>query len=279
MLKYSTATSLAALALLVCFVCQGVAQPSSNNFKPRAHFDPSKQQTQSQVPHSGTQSGHHSLSSPMTYVGYQTPPYSGTSGTNKPSVPKSQVPSDPHLQEPQLPSRPAVTHQWSPSKSQTSLVTKPKPSDPRQQKPLDQKPRYPITSNPLWIKGTKKTSYHEVQPRASPAGQKVPQTTYDPSHGSDHQTGVTKNPNYNTCEVEDTRKVQCGRADISSSECLEIGCCYDGYGCYFGKAGEFINYSVSNSVVYMRYEHIGQIFGDVSLIKSVVNSFHILFHI
>eukprot|EP00066_Takifugu_rubripes_P016207 XP_011605473.1 PREDICTED: zona pellucida sperm-binding protein 4-like [Takifugu rubripes] len=278
MLKYSTATSLVALALLGCFVGQGVeAQLSSDNLMPRASFVLTKPQTQSY---------------PGTHPGHQTHP--GTSGIHKPSGPRPQKPSDPRPQKPSDPrpqkptdprpqpppnQRPPIHFPWNPNRPQKPLDPRPqkpsdprpqkpsdprpqKPSDPRPQKPTDPRPQkptdprpqkptdprpqkptdprpqkpYPITSNPSWSFATKKPSYQQVQPRTSPVDQKVPQTIYDPSPGGDHQTVVTKNPNYNICEVEDSRKVPCGRVEISSSECLEIDCCYDGYGCYFGKA-------------------------------------------
>ncbi|XP_034558231.1 zona pellucida sperm-binding protein 4-like [Notolabrus celidotus] len=41
---------------------------------------------------------------------------------------------------------------------------------------------------------------------------------------------------FDKCLVEESEKIQCGARDITSEQCENINCCYDGRQCYYGKA-------------------------------------------
>lgn len=42
---------------------------------------------------------------------------------------------------------------------------------------------------------------------------------------------------FDKCQVEEGEKIQCGARDITTEQCENINCCYDGQQCYYGKAG------------------------------------------
>ncbi|XP_074545483.1 zona pellucida sperm-binding protein 4-like [Halichoeres trimaculatus] len=41
---------------------------------------------------------------------------------------------------------------------------------------------------------------------------------------------------FDKCQVEEGEKIQCGARDITTEQCENINCCYDGQQCYYGKA-------------------------------------------
>lgn len=42
---------------------------------------------------------------------------------------------------------------------------------------------------------------------------------------------------FDKCQVEEGEKIQCGTPDITAEQCENINCCFDGWQCYYGKAG------------------------------------------
>ncbi|XP_044074881.1 zona pellucida sperm-binding protein 4-like [Siniperca chuatsi] len=41
---------------------------------------------------------------------------------------------------------------------------------------------------------------------------------------------------FDKCQVEEGEKIQCGTQDITTEQCENINCCFDGQQCYYGKA-------------------------------------------
>ncbi|XP_020499378.1 zona pellucida sperm-binding protein 4 [Labrus bergylta] len=41
---------------------------------------------------------------------------------------------------------------------------------------------------------------------------------------------------FDKCQVEEGEKIQCGTQDITTEQCANINCCFDGQQCYYGKA-------------------------------------------
>lgn len=66
-----------------------------------------------------------------------------------------------------------------------------------------------------------------------------PQTPYNPQQPQQPPKGKTPaTETFHSCEVAENYKIQCGVDAISSSDCEDINCCFDGRMCYYGKAGK-----------------------------------------
>lgn len=42
---------------------------------------------------------------------------------------------------------------------------------------------------------------------------------------------------FDKCQVEEGQKIRCGTRDVTPERCEAINCCFDGFQCYYGKAG------------------------------------------
>lgn len=42
---------------------------------------------------------------------------------------------------------------------------------------------------------------------------------------------------FDKCQVDGGERIQCGPQDITAERCENINCCFDGWQCYYGKAG------------------------------------------
>ncbi|KAM6937879.1 zona pellucida sperm-binding protein 4-like [Xenentodon cancila] len=107
------------------------------------------------------------------------------------------------------------------------------------QKPHDRPPQRPqVPKVPQWPQSPK----GHLQPRVAqdPQRPQVPQDPQRPQVPKDPQRPQVphqheKNPVYNSCEVEEQYKIQCGLSTLTASECENINCCFDGHKCYYGR--------------------------------------------
>ncbi|KAM8861514.1 zona pellucida sperm-binding protein 4-like [Synchiropus picturatus] len=112
-------------------------------------------------------------------------------------------------QQPQKPQPPPQPQQPQRPNNPPQKLTPPKPQQPQQpQLPQPQKPHQP----------------------QKPQQPQQPQTPHQPKQPQ-QPTEV-----FHSCEVEDSKKIQCGGPSISADECSAINCCFDGRMCYYGKA-------------------------------------------
>ncbi|XP_034031393.1 zona pellucida sperm-binding protein 4-like [Thalassophryne amazonica] len=66
-----------------------------------------------------------------------------------------------------------------------------------------------------------------------PRGQQQTQTTQ--SQKQPPSNPAQKTPPVYSCEVEHFRRINCGRPGTAFAECQNLGCCFDGQSCYYGK--------------------------------------------
>lgn len=89
------------------------------------------------------------------------------------------------------------------------------------------------------------------QQRGQNAQTQSSSTSYNPVNQK-----VPNTEEVSVCEVPTGQRVQCGGLFISSDQCNELGCCYQGRECYFGNTGEFLLRFPSRKFVFLsKYNH------------------------
>ncbi|XP_059917470.1 zona pellucida sperm-binding protein 4-like isoform X1 [Gadus macrocephalus] len=134
-----------------------------------------------------------------------------------PSWPAHPPPQD--HQPPKTPSWPAhpPQHDYQPPKTPSWPAHPP----PQHQQP-PKAPEYP--KQPPWPAHRPPMKHSQVEFDAAGKGQHL------------QNPGQVMSPNPQSCEVDIPLRVPCGGPEISPAACMEIHCCSDINGCYYGKA-------------------------------------------
>ncbi|CAK6972566.1 uncharacterized protein LOC128358306 isoform X1 [Scomber scombrus] len=153
------------------------------------------------------------------------------------SPPKSQYPQNRQNPQVALPSPPKTTGIKYPQNRQIPQVQLPSP-------PMTPGMKYPQNRQNQQFSPRAYASFQSSQNSQDPQTQQ-PQKQEKPDHPWKPQNPInpqkTDIPNTSepmrpeSCEVERGQRIPCGPSEISSADCQNINCCFDGQQCYYGK--------------------------------------------
>ncbi|XP_078112866.1 zona pellucida sperm-binding protein 4-like [Sander vitreus] len=151
---------------------------------------------------------------------YQVP--KGTTQQQQP-LPPQQPPQPPPPQRPQQPQQ----HQQPLPPQQPQQPPPPqRPQQPQQPLPPQQPPPPPPQ---------RPQQPQQLLPAQQPPPPQKPQKPQSPLRPQPHLQ-PQQSPFLPSCEVAAAQRIPCGGSGISADACKAISCCFDGQGCYFGKA-------------------------------------------